>query len=164
MRDFAAIDFETANYNRTSICSVGIVVVRDGEIVRRIHRLVQPEPNFYVRWFSEQIHGIFYEDTCREPVFSEVWKEIAPQIEGLPLVAHNSGFDEGVLKATFAAYRMDYPDYPFFCTLKASRRLLKDIPNHRLPTVCERLGIEFTNHHDALADAEGCARIAMQIL
>ena len=33
MRDFAAIDFETANNERTSACSVGVVIVRDGEIV-----------------------------------------------------------------------------------------------------------------------------------
>ena len=33
MRDFAAIDFETANNERSSVCSVGIVIVRNGEIV-----------------------------------------------------------------------------------------------------------------------------------
>ena len=32
MKNFAAIDFETANQQRTSVCSVGIVIVRDGEI------------------------------------------------------------------------------------------------------------------------------------
>ena len=30
MRDFAAIDFETANDQRCSVCSVGVVIVRDG--------------------------------------------------------------------------------------------------------------------------------------
>lgn len=29
MKNFAAIDFETANQQRTSVCSVGIVIVRD---------------------------------------------------------------------------------------------------------------------------------------
>ena len=33
MRDFAAIDFETANNERTSVCSVGVVIVRNGEIL-----------------------------------------------------------------------------------------------------------------------------------
>ena len=33
MTDFAAIDFETANGRRTSVCSVGVVVVRGGEVV-----------------------------------------------------------------------------------------------------------------------------------
>ena len=35
MTDFAAIDFETANGRRSSVCSVGIVIVRGGEIVDR---------------------------------------------------------------------------------------------------------------------------------
>ena len=35
MRDFAAIDFETANNARTSVCSVGVVIVRAGQIVSR---------------------------------------------------------------------------------------------------------------------------------
>ena len=47
MRDFAAIDFETANNERTSVCSVGVVVVRDGEIVDTFYSLIQPEPNYY---------------------------------------------------------------------------------------------------------------------
>ena len=33
MKDFAAIDFETANSEPTSVCSVGVVIVRDGLIV-----------------------------------------------------------------------------------------------------------------------------------
>ncbi|MDD3273651.1 MAG: exonuclease, partial [Bacteroidales bacterium] len=32
MTNFAAIDFETANEQRTSVCSVGVVIVRDGEM------------------------------------------------------------------------------------------------------------------------------------
>ena len=47
MRDFAAIDFETANNERTSVCSVGVVVVRDGDIVDTFYSLIQPEPNYY---------------------------------------------------------------------------------------------------------------------
>ena len=53
MKDFVAIDFETANYEPTSICSVGLVVVRGGEITQSMHRLVCPEPDYYIRRFSE---------------------------------------------------------------------------------------------------------------
>ena len=38
MRDFAAIDFETANNERTSVCSVGVVIVRDAEACAWIAR------------------------------------------------------------------------------------------------------------------------------
>ena len=44
MKDFAAIDFETANEQRTSVCSVGVVIVRDGEIVDHYYSLIRPEP------------------------------------------------------------------------------------------------------------------------
>ena len=43
MKDFAAIDFETANQQRTSVCSVGIVIVRDGEIADSYSSLIKPE-------------------------------------------------------------------------------------------------------------------------
>ena len=96
MRDFAAIDFETANNERTSVCSVGVVIVRDGEIVDTFYSLIQPEPNYYNYWCS-QVHGLTREDTEEAPIFPEVWKQIEPLIEGLPLVAHNKSFDEGCL-------------------------------------------------------------------
>ena len=47
MKDFAAIDFETANNQRSSVCSVGIVIVRDGEITDTFYSLINPEPNYY---------------------------------------------------------------------------------------------------------------------
>ena len=48
VKDFAAIDFETANNERTSVCSVGVVIVREGEFVDSFYSLIQPEPNYYL--------------------------------------------------------------------------------------------------------------------
>lgn len=163
MKDFAAIDFETANNERTSVCSVGVVIVRNGEIVDFFYSLIQPEPNYYNYWCT-QVHGITRCDTEDAPVFPKVWKQIEPLIEGLPLVAHNKAFDESCLKAVFRCYQMDYPDYPFFCTLTASRRALPDLENHQLHTVAAACGYQLENHHHALADAEACAWIAREIL
>lgn len=96
MKDFAAIDFETANNERSSVCSVGIVIVRNGEIVDSFYSLIQPEPNYYNYWCS-QVHGLCHEDTDDAPVFPKVWAQIEPLITNLPLVAHNKPFDEGCL-------------------------------------------------------------------
>ena len=103
MKDFAAIDFETANNERTSVCSVGVIIVRNGEIVDSFYSLIQPEPNYYNYWCT-QVHGLKEEDTEDAPIFPEVWKQIAPLIEGLPLVAHNKAFDESCLRAAFRCY------------------------------------------------------------
>ena len=163
MKDFAAIDFETANNERTSVCSVGVVIVRDGEIVDSFYSLIQPEPNYYNYWCS-QVHGLTRQDTEEAPVFPEVWKQIEPMIEGLPLVAHNKAFDESCLKAVFRCYQMDYPDYEFHCTCVASRKAFPKAENHQLHTISKLCGYELENHHHALADAEACAWIAREIL
>ena len=70
MKDFAAIDFETANNERTSVCSVGVVIVRNGRIIDSFYSLIQPEPNYYTYWCS-QVHGLTHEDTDNAPVFPE---------------------------------------------------------------------------------------------
>ena len=164
MTDFAAIDFEVANECPSSVCSVGVVIVRDGAVVNSFYSLIHPEPEYY-QWFCMQVHGLCAEDTEDAPVFPAVWARIEPLIEGLPLVAHNSPFDEGCLKAVFRVYQMDYPDYEFHDTLRASRRHFgRDLPNHQLQTVAAACGYDLTRHHHALADAEACAAIAMKIL
>lgn len=164
MTDFAAIDFETANEQPSSVCSVGVVIVRGGEIVDSFYSLIHPEPEYY-QWFCMRVHGLCADDTEDAPVFPQVWEKIVPMIEGLPLVAHNARFDESCLKAVHRVYRMDYPDYQFLDTLAASRRHFGcSLPNHQLQTVAAACGYDLTNHHHALADAEACARIALEIL
>jgi DNA polymerase-3 subunit epsilon len=164
MTDFAAIDFETANGSRSSVCSVGVVIVRNGQIVDTIYRLIRPIPNYY-SWFTTEVHGMTYLDTMNAKEFPAVWMEIAPKIIGLPLVAHNSPFDEGCLRAVHKVYCMDYPDYLFHCTCRASRRIFgNELSNHQLHTVAAHCGYDLRNHHHALADAEACAQIALQIL
>ena len=162
MLNFAAIDFETANNERSSVCSVGIVVVRDGKIVDKFYSLIKPEPEYYNYWCS-QVHGLSLDDTMEAPVFPDVWAQIEPMIEGLPLVAHNKAFDESCLKAVFRVYKMDYPDYEFHCTCIASRKVWPEGP-HNLDIIAARCGYDLENHHHALADAEACAAIALQIL
>ena len=102
------------------LCSVGLVIVRGGEIVDKFYSLIKPEPEYYNYWCS-QVHGLCAADTDDAPIFPEVWKQIEPKIAGLPLVAHNKAFDESCLKAVFRVYQMDYPDYEFYCTCVASR-------------------------------------------
>ena len=164
MTDFAAIDFETANEQRSSVCSVGVVIVRGGEIVDRFYSLIHPEPEYY-QWFCQLVHGLCPEDTEDAPVFPSVWEMVASKIEGLPLVAHNSSFDEGCLKEVFKVYQMDYPNYRFYDTLAISRKEYgSSLPNHQLQTVAAVCGYDLKNHHHALADAEACAFIAMKLL
>lgn len=163
MLNFAAIDFETANHNLSSICSLGIVIVGNGIITDKIYRLVRPEPEWYSYW-NTQVHGLTMKDTEEASVFPYVWAEIADKIADLPLVAHNSPFDERCLKEVHRVYQMDYPDYRFYCTCRAARKAFPELANHKLPTVAAHIGYDFNKHHHALADAEACAEIARMII
>lgn len=163
MRNFIAIDVETANYEASSICSIGCVKVRDGEIVDTYYSLVQPEPNWYVRRFTA-IHGLSDDDTYNAPTFDAVWNEIVAWSEGLPFVAHNAAFDWKCICAAAYIYRLEAPRR-FYCTLQTARRKISrwECPSKSLPNLCDYLGIDFRDHHHALADAEACAKIALAL-
>lgn len=164
MTDFAAIDFEIANRHRSSICSVGLVVVRGGGVDNTYYSLIKPRPEYY-EWSMTAIHDLDAQSTRDARTFPDVWRDIEPIIAGLPLVAHNAAFDSGCLKAAFAAYGMDYPGYTFGCTCKAARRHFgRQVPDYRLGTVSQACGYDLTRHHNALADAEACAHIAIHIM
>lgn len=163
MRTFAAIDFETANNQRTSICSIGIIFVEEGKTVDHFYHLVKPAPNFYNYW-NTRIHGITFGDTSGKEEFPDVWERVRSRLQGMPLIAHNSSFDEGCLKAVHQLFGLSYPDYQFHCTCRAAKRAFPTLENHKLKTVAAHIGFDLQHHHHALADAEACAEIAKLII
>lgn len=163
MERFAAIDFETANGKRSSVCSVGVAIVEDNRIIDQVYSLIRPYPNYYTQW-TTAVHGLTPADTNNAPDFEEVWAKIAPKIVDLPLVAHNSPFDEGCLKAAHMAYELAYPKYPFYCTCRLSRKMYPFLVNHQLHTVAAYCGYDLRNHHHAMADAYACAHIATTMM
>ena len=164
LHDFVAIDFEAANAELTSACSVGLVIVRNDEIEDEFYSLIQPVPNYYDFW-TTKVHGIRKKDTDGAPLFPAVWRKVSHKVKGLPMVAHGISFDERVLKALHQYYHIRYPEYKFYCTNLGSQKLLLDVENHKVHTLAKYFGYdhESTKHHNALADAEACAIIAMHI-
>lgn len=160
MTTFAAIDFETANYQRNSACALGVVVVDAGRVVRRFNELIRPPSS----WFTfTHIHGLTWQDVCRAPVFSEIWPRIAEELARVEfLAAHNAAFDQGVLRTCCADHGLPSPEPPFICTVRLARKQWGIRPT-RLPDVCRHLQIPL-HHHQAASDAEACARIVISAL
>lgn len=165
MNDFIAIDVETANGHRSSICSIGAVKVRDGVIVDRRYTLVKPEPDWYA-YYCTQVHGLTDDDTWNAPSFGSVWTAWTDWLEGLPLVAHNAPFDSGCIRAACSIYGLEPPEQPFLCTLKAARSTIPRgmCASKSLDSLCQYFGIPLKNHHNALDDAEACAKLAVVLL
>ena len=79
IRDFIAIDFETANQQPSSVCSIGVVMVRNGQVADSFYSLIQPEPNYYNYW-CQRVHGLSQCDTDDAQVFSKVWEQLEERI------------------------------------------------------------------------------------
>ena len=77
--NFTALDFETAQGYRWSICQVGLVKVENGQTVAKLDLLVQPPDNYYWDKFID-IHHISPDVTHNAPLFNEVWPIIEPFI------------------------------------------------------------------------------------
>jgi len=147
---FTAIDFETAQGKRWSICQVGLVTVQHGIITNEVSILVKPPQNFFWGRFTD-IHGISPDDTANAPTFDKIWHQIRPYIENQTVVAHNGfAFDFPVLKQTLEYYNMQEPEYEKHCTYRLFRS--------NLANLCQIHNIQL-NHHDALSDARACAKL-----
>lgn len=157
--NFTAIDFETANRQSHSACSVALTIVRDNEIVDEFYSLIQPETWF--DQFNTKIHGIRESDVSDAPKFPEVWESMQQYFtEDQLVVAHNMPFDKRILLGTLSHYGMRSPKFKTLCTVQSSRSLLRLLPNHKLNTVAAHYGIPL-NHHHALDDARASATILL---
>lgn len=161
---FIAIDFETATQSRTSICEVGICVVREGRVEETRSWLVRPENNRYSYW-NIRVHGIRPSDTEDAPDFAQVWEEIERTYldEFDTFVAHNVGFDRTCLQHTAKHYNIHLPELKWACTLATARRVY-DFSCNSLEHLCGQLGIPEGTHHRAGDDAEMCARLYLREL
>ncbi|MCZ2248483.1 MAG: 3'-5' exoribonuclease [Bacteroidia bacterium] len=150
LSSYTAIDFETAQGKRWSICQVGLVHVENQVITEQLSILVQPPDNYYWNNFID-IHGITPELTSNAPTFGSIWHQIEPFITNQNVVAHNGfAFDFPCLKNALAYYDIAEPHYEKNCTYKLYKKSLAILcQEHHIPL----------NHHDALSDANACAEL-----
>ena len=159
--DFTAIDFETANSSSASACSVGLVKVRDGRVVDRVGWLIRPPSGHDV--FSPRntrIHGIVESDVAGARSWTEQFDDLVSYADGDVMVAHNAGFDMGVIRGACRATGATVPRLRYLCSLVVARATHR-LPSYRLTSAASAAGYGSFAHHDALADAEACAAIVV---
>lgn len=156
-----AIDFETANEERGSACSVGLAWVENGQVVRVEERLIRPREMRFSS-FNISIHGIRPETVEHAPEFPEVMDEFIDDFQGATMIAHNAAFDFSVLRACFDKYRQSYPTFSYLCSVKMSQKIWPQLPSHKLNIIAGHLGLRFV-HHNAAEDALVCASAAIQM-
>jgi len=155
--NFTAIDFETANEQQSSVCSLGIVIVRNGKIIDKKYRLIKP-PELRFNWRNVEVHGIHLEDVENELEFYRYWKSLQTILSEHTVIAHNASFDMSVLSAVLETYKLENPDIEYSCSLRVARRTWIGMKSYSLGKLGKSLGYKFKHHH-ALEDAEMSAKI-----
>ena len=156
--NFVSIDFETAKYSRESACSVGLVKFIDGKPVDTFYSLIRP-PSLYIRPDFTEIHGITVNDVKNAPSFDKLWdSDIRPFIGKQPLVAHNSAFDMGVLRAVLEWYNLAIPKFSYFCSCSLARRTWPGLESYALNALAANFDIIY-KAHNALEDAMTCGKL-----
>jgi DNA polymerase-3 subunit epsilon len=161
MNSFVAFDFETANYNRHSICAAGFVFVEQGKIVDQIYSLINPEE--YFNSMNISVHGIKPEDVQNAPTFPEFYGSIKEQLSGKTMVAHNLPFDGYALRDNLAKYNVQAVEKYLLCSLQLAKRVLPKQSRYTLDHLSNQFGITLEHHHHALADAEACAKLFLHL-
>ena len=154
---YVAIDFETANNELISACSVGLARVEDGKLLDSYYSLIKP-PSTYFSPKNISIHGIRPEEVEQSPTFEQIWPNILLFIGDDLLIAHNAPFDIGIIRALLQHYELPLPPIRYTCTVRISRKVWPEFPSHRLIDLSLHFGFKYQAHH-ALEDALNCALI-----
>jgi len=154
---YVAIDFETANNEPISPCSVGLAKMRNGVLIDSYYSLIKP-PSAYFSPTNIAIHGIRPSDVALAPSFEEIWPDMLSFIADELLLAHNAPFDMGILKSMLHWYSLPLPPLRYVCTVRLARKVWPEFPTHRLVELSRRFGFDYQAHH-ALEDAINCALV-----
>ena len=150
IKDYISVDIENPNTRGNSICSIGIIIVKDNKIIDKKYSLINPEDRFDIN--NSKITGLTYADVKDAPTFKEYWKTIEDLFKNNIIVGHNITYDLSVISKALERYDIDAPVFNYYCTLKLSRKYI-NTNSYSLDSLCDLLKINLDNHHNALEDA-----------
>ena len=160
---FAIIDTETTGGNpaKDRIMEIAIIV-HDGEkVVEEFTTLINPRVP--IAPFIRSLTGINEKMLENAPSFEEVAEKIQSLTKENIFVAHNAGFDYGVLRNEFRRMGIRF-QCKQLCTVKLSRKILPGYDSYSLGKLCRSLGIVLEGRHRAYGDAAATALLFDKLL
>ncbi|MEE1328317.1 MAG: exonuclease domain-containing protein, partial [Oscillospiraceae bacterium] len=163
--EFVAFDLETTGLSSQNdrIIEIGAVIMKNGQEVDRFQTFVDPERTLERKIVD--LTGITDDMLKGAPKIEEVLPKFLEFIGERVLVAHNSDFDTGFIRAT--CERLGYPyTYTYTCadTLILSQNLLSHLNKFKLDIVSNALSLPEFNHHRAADDSLTCGLIMAKLM
>ena len=161
--EFVAFDLETTGLSSKTdrIIEIGAVILKDGKEIDRFQTFVDPERHLERK--IVELTGITEEMLVGAPKIEEVLPKFLDFIGDRVLVAHNSDFDTGFIRAECARQGFDY-HYTAADTLILSQNLLRHLNKFKLDIVSNALNLPDFNHHRAGDDAMTCGLIMTKLM
>lgn len=157
--EFVAIDLETANADMASICQIGLVCYRGGEIVDTLSTYIDPQD--YFDGMNISIHGIDEETVSGAPTFEQFSDSVYEWLDNQVAVCHTH-FDRVAMKQACDKQGIRFPKCAWLDSARVTRRAWPEFAwkGYGLHNVCKTLGYEF-KHHDALEDAKAAGHVLL---
>ncbi|XVV05576.1 DEDD exonuclease domain-containing protein [Actinosynnema sp. CA-248983] len=163
---FVVFDLETTGGSNTedAVTEIGAVKVRGGEVLGTFSTLVDPERGIPPQVVA--LTGITQYMVTGAPRLATVLPAFLEFAAGSVLVAHNSGFDVGFLKAACERHGYRWPKPTVVCTVKLARRVLSrdEAPSCRLSALAQLFNVGTTPNHRALTDAQATVEVLHHLL
>ncbi|WP_395321802.1 exonuclease domain-containing protein [Levilactobacillus parabrevis] len=160
MEDYVAIDVETANASRASICAIGIAQFKRGELTNSFYSLINPHEPFADR--NTAIHGIDANLVATAPTFSDLLPLLHRWLDHQLIVSHTN-FDISALRQTLAKHGQPQLPFKYFDSYIVCQQLIA-YPHHRLADMAAYFGIHSAHEHHALSDAQTCGHIIASLV
>ena len=162
-QEFVAFDLETTGLSSRNdrIIEIGAVILKNGQEVDRFQTFVDPERPLDRK--IVELTGITDDMLKGAPKIQEVLPKFLEFIGGRVLVAHNSDFDTGFIRAE--CQRLGY-EYHFTSadTLILSQNLLSHLNKFKLNIVSNALSLPDFTHHRAADDAVTCGLVMAKLM
>ena len=149
MEDYVAIDVETANASRASICAIGIAQFKRGELTNSFYSLINPHEPFADR--NTAIHGIDANLVATAPTFSDLLPLLHRWLDHQLVVSHTN-FDISALRQTLAKHGQPQLPFKYFDSYIVCQQLIV-YPHHRLADMAAYFGANLRPHYRV----PGCA-------
>ena len=162
---FAVVDVETTGRHPGRggrIMEIAVVEVQRRAVRPAFETLVDPRGP--VSPFAAQLTGITRAALRGAPTFARIADGLVSALAGAVFVAHNARFDWMFLSAELERDRGVLLQGPRLCTLRLSRRLVKDVAGRRLDRLTDYFGIPNRARHRAGGDAEATAQLLVRLL
>lgn len=163
-RDYTVVDTETTGLSTESCCliEVSALRVREGRVAAEFSTLIRPPwrevqkngqwQQGYVDDFIQGLTGITDEMLEGAPLPEEALPQVEDFLGRDLLLGHNVGFDTAFLYDSFQKYLGRPLGNNSLDQLRLARKLLPQLPHHRLGDVAAALGVPYQGAHRALAD------------